>query len=630
MATPSSTPHDSCDRIILLLDLDCFYVQCEAIRLGLDCSSLPVCLLQWDSALAVSYPARAMGIKRGDGFDEIRRKSNGNCVALHLPIMSVAKAAGKRAGSGVGGDFESLKQSYASEYELTADVRKELLKRERNRMRRPSEGKADLERYRLASAMIFSVIGDCLEKNVGKGRYILERASIDEIFLDVTDHCKNMSAAAWGDGLQELAAIETVETIIFGSERSTARNGDRKHKIVNPGTNDDSTYDGDSTYGGSDCHGDDAELWRGCILARGIRKAVYDALGFTMSAGISVNKLVAKLGASYGKPNGQAVVHPRAIPHLMDVTPIRKARNMGGKMGKVVQSLLPSEKDDRMGSIRRNLSLHNLVAALGHETGRRVFDLARGLDHEPVQKTAGALTKSITSFKSFGATNLLGMGRWIVLLATDVVARVELDTRRNERRPKTCNIQYCYVSGGGQRITRSARVHFPRGDDRHQRVDRLVSSVTDTLTKHGNFPIQRLGLAAIDFEAQRNRGGAIDSFFCKTSPSSLKAVERLETGAKDSNCSVLDGGGGGVPDPLSAREVDLPHQIVATEYAATREQNRSTGLDRDLEYARTLQASFDREETLLVTLDRSIKKRKTSSNSSRGGSKRIDSFFGKK
>ena len=90
------------------------------------------------------------------------------------------------------------------------------------------------------------------------------------------------------------------------------------------------------------------------------------------------------------------------------------------------------------------------------------------------------------------------------------------------------------------------------------------------------------------------------------------------------------GGGGGVPVPLSASEVDLPHQIVATEYAATREQNRSTGLDRDLEYARTLQASFDREETLLVTLDRSIKKRKTSSNSSRGGSKRIDSFFGKK
>ena len=80
-------------------------------------------------------------------------------------------------------------------------------------------------------------------------------------------------------------------------------------------------------------------LQRGCIIARGIRKAVYDKLGFTLSAGISTNKLVAKLGASYGKPNGQAVVLPHAIPFLMDETPIRKARNLGGKIGKEVRFL---------------------------------------------------------------------------------------------------------------------------------------------------------------------------------------------------------------------------------------------------------------------------------------------------
>ena len=62
-------------RVILLLDLDCFYAQCETVRLGLD-PSLPLCLLQWNSALAVNYPARNLfDLKRGAKFEEIQLKS---------------------------------------------------------------------------------------------------------------------------------------------------------------------------------------------------------------------------------------------------------------------------------------------------------------------------------------------------------------------------------------------------------------------------------------------------------------------------------------------------------------------------------------------------------------------------
>jgi len=45
--------------------------------------------MQWDSALAVNYPARGMGIKRGDGFQAIREKGGGRCVALHLPVIGI-------------------------------------------------------------------------------------------------------------------------------------------------------------------------------------------------------------------------------------------------------------------------------------------------------------------------------------------------------------------------------------------------------------------------------------------------------------------------------------------------------------------------------------------------------------
>ena len=69
-------------RVVLLLDLDCFYAQCETVRLGLD-PSMPLCLLQWNSALAVNYPARErFNLKRGASFAEIRKVSGGESRKL--------------------------------------------------------------------------------------------------------------------------------------------------------------------------------------------------------------------------------------------------------------------------------------------------------------------------------------------------------------------------------------------------------------------------------------------------------------------------------------------------------------------------------------------------------------------
>ena len=59
-------------------------------------------------------------------------------------------------------------------------------------------------------------------------------------------------------------------------------------------------------------------LRRGCYVALTARKAVLDTLGFTLSAGISTNKLVSKLAASYGKPNGQ--VRELAVLSSLDYT----------------------------------------------------------------------------------------------------------------------------------------------------------------------------------------------------------------------------------------------------------------------------------------------------------------------
>lgn len=54
-------------RVIAHCDVDAAYAQFEAARLGLDCGSVPIAVLQWNGLIAVNYAARKYGISRFSG-----------------------------------------------------------------------------------------------------------------------------------------------------------------------------------------------------------------------------------------------------------------------------------------------------------------------------------------------------------------------------------------------------------------------------------------------------------------------------------------------------------------------------------------------------------------------------------
>jgi DNA polymerase-4 len=58
---------------------------------------------------------------------------------------------------------------------------------------------------------------------------------------------------------------------------------------------------------------EDKKLWIANQFAFQIRQAIKDELGYNASAGISVNKTVAKIACSINKPNGQTVVPKRYL-----------------------------------------------------------------------------------------------------------------------------------------------------------------------------------------------------------------------------------------------------------------------------------------------------------------------------
>ena len=56
-------------------------------------------------------------------------------------------------------------------------------------------------------------------------------------------------------------------------------------------------------------------------------------------AGISHNKLLAKLASAMNKPNKQTVVPYRSVDTLMATLPLKKIRNFGGKVGQALEEL---------------------------------------------------------------------------------------------------------------------------------------------------------------------------------------------------------------------------------------------------------------------------------------------------
>merc|ERR1711920_494603 len=80
-----------------------------------------------------------------------------------------------------------------------------------------------------------------------------------------------------------------------------------------------------------------ALLAAGAAIVARARTAVKERLGFTCSAGIAANKMLAKLCGGLHKPNQQTVLPPCAVTALLDPLPVDRLRGFGGKLGELLK-----------------------------------------------------------------------------------------------------------------------------------------------------------------------------------------------------------------------------------------------------------------------------------------------------
>jgi len=65
------------------------------------------------------------------------------------------------------------------------------------------------------------------------------------------------------------------------------------------------------------------------LIAQEIRRRIFEEVGLTASAGISINKFIAKVASDYNKPNGQKTVNPDEVIRFLEELPIGKFYGVG-------------------------------------------------------------------------------------------------------------------------------------------------------------------------------------------------------------------------------------------------------------------------------------------------------------
>lgn len=80
-------------RVVALCDSDAFYANCEMVRLKVG-PETPLVVLQWDSIIAVNYPARKFGISRMDKKKDALKR----CPELKVVHVATYKEGEKEPG----------------------------------------------------------------------------------------------------------------------------------------------------------------------------------------------------------------------------------------------------------------------------------------------------------------------------------------------------------------------------------------------------------------------------------------------------------------------------------------------------------------------------------------------------
>jgi DNA polymerase eta len=476
-------------RVIAHLDLDAFYAQCEMVRLGVP-EDQPLAVRQWDGLIAINYPSRKFGLTRHIAPAKALELCP-NLIMQHCPTWKE-------------GD---------EKWEYRNDAFKHI-----------ATQKVSLDPYRHASRRILAVIKETLP---AAPLQRVEKAGVDEVFMDLSAQVHSVLLERYPELALPPPYDDPSENLPLPP--TTALDWDTDHLVdLDVAETEEEEPDWD-----------DLVMLVGSEIVRSVRAAIREELKYTTSAGIAQNKLIAKLGSAYKKPNQQTIVRNRAIQQFLSGHKFTKFRNLGGKLGDHIAETFETEAVEEL----LKIPLEELRRKIDDDRGGFVYDYIRGVDHSEVNSRTQI--KSMLSAKSFRPSiNTVEKAiMWLKIFAADIFSRcVEEGVLENKRRPKTITLHHRQ----GQK-SRAKGCSIPSGQIIEQEtLFQLAKHLMMQVVEEGwAWPCSNLSLNVGGFEDGISSNMGIGAFLVRG-----EEARAINTTKRDSHALLTDA------QPEKRRKVD--------------------------------------------------------------------------
>jgi len=130
-------------------------------------------------------------------------------------------------------------------------------------------------------------------------------------------------------------------------------------------------------------------------IASILRKRIREEIGITISVGVSFNKIFAKLGSDYKKPDATTVISRENFKDIVYPLPVGDLLFVGRRTREVLSKL----RIETIGDLAES-DENKLIKALGKQ-GETIYRYARGEDNSPVDPHANDEVKSVGNGMTF-------------------------------------------------------------------------------------------------------------------------------------------------------------------------------------------------------------------------------------
>lgn len=219
-------------------------------------------------------------------------------------------------------------------------------------------------------------------------------------------------------------------------------------------------------------------------IAQQIKQAIRDELQLTASAGVSVNKFVAKIASDMQKPDGLTFIAPEKVEEFMEKLAVEKFHGVGK---------VTAEKMKRMhlhtGGDLKKMSENDLVQHFG-KTGRFYYRIVRGIDDREVQPHRETKSLGAEDTFPFDLTTVEEMNEHLEHIAVIVTERLKKYNLKG--RTVTLKIKYADF----RQITRNQSFPSPVGD-----LETIINAAKQLLLKTDpvDVKIRLMGITLSNF-----------------------------------------------------------------------------------------------------------------------------------